>query len=476
MRRADIIRTRMAEIRTGLDEVEKIDEPTDQDATRSDDLLAEWDDLADELKPLEDRETRLKAVAERALTPSNREGGAGFGGELVTRTASDPYKDLDLLAVKRGTLPTSELRTRAAAVVEGAVKRGELSADYAEATTKLLDLGTKVGAPLAVGDNDRGGSVRGGLPAHVLLTGRDEYQDAFREFLSTGDVARAALSLTSANGGYLVPYTLDPTIILTNSGSANPWRQLAENKQTQTNDANYVTSAGVNASWLAEGTEAPDASPTVGTLKITPQKANAWVYGSYEVLEDSDFASQFPMLMSDAKDRLEEAAFATGTGSGQPKGLITAATTTVTSGTVGGYTNADIFNTQGQLPARWRGPRARLAWVGNLAQINKVRQMVPFASATSSMVDDTQYPPRLLNVPFLESTTMSAALTTGSKVLAFGDMSQFYIVDRIGMSLLYEPIVKGASQRATGQAGWFAFWRVGSDITTPAAFRILVTQ
>ena len=43
------------------------------------------------------------------------------------------------------------------------------------------------------------------------------------------------------------------------------------------------------------------------------------------------------------------------------------------------------------------------------------------------------------------------------------------------MSVLYEPMVKGATQRPTGQAGWFAFWRVGADVTTAQAFRTLVT-
>jgi predicted phage gp36 major capsid-like protein len=48
-------------------------------------------------------------------------------------------------------------------------------------------------------------------------------------------------------------------------------------------------------------------------------------------------------------------------------------------------------------------------------------------------------------------------------------------VDRVGVSLMYEPMVKGASFRPTGQAGWFMFWRTGSDVATPAAFRVLVS-
>src|SRR5262249_51374757 len=145
---------------------------------------------------------------------------------------------------------------------------------------------------------------------------------------------RAALSLTLANGGYLLPFILDPTIILTNTGSANPWRRISNIKQTTNNTWNSVNSAGPNAAWLTEGTIVTDITPTVGNIVVTPQKAAAWVFGSYEVLEDTDFGQQLPRLLADAKDRLEEAAFATGAGSGGvPQGVVNGATTQVTTGT-----------------------------------------------------------------------------------------------------------------------------------------------
>ena len=71
--------------------------------------------------------------------------------------------------------------------------------------------------------------------------------------------------------------------MLTNTGSANPWRRISNVKQTTSNTWNGVTSAGVNAAWLAEGTAVTDGSPTVGNIVITPAKAAAWVFGSYEV-------------------------------------------------------------------------------------------------------------------------------------------------------------------------------------------------
>ena len=72
---------------------------------------------------------------------------------------------------------------------------------------------------------------------------------------------------------------------------------------------------------------------------------------------------------------------------------------------------------------------------------------------------------------------MASVLTTGSKILLFGDWSEYVIVDRVGVSVMYEPLVKGATnQRPTGQAGWFAYWRVGADLPVGnVAMKVLTT-
>jgi HK97 family phage major capsid protein len=57
--------------------------------------------------------------------------------------------------------------------------------------------------------------------------------------------------------------------------------------------------------------------------------------------------------------------------------------------------------------------------------------------------------------------------------LLLGDFSRFVIVDRVGMSVEYIPTLFGASQRPTGQRGWYAYWRTGSDVTDGNAFRLL---
>jgi hypothetical protein len=55
------------------------------------------------------------------------------------------------------------------------------------------------------------------------LVWSDEEREAFSEVL----VCRTAMSLALANGGYLLPLALDPSIILTNAGAANPYHALS---------------------------------------------------------------------------------------------------------------------------------------------------------------------------------------------------------------------------------------------------------
>jgi HK97 family phage major capsid protein len=90
-------------------------------------------------------------------------------------------------------------------------------------------------------------------------------------------------------------------------------------------------------------------------------------------------------------------------------------------------------------------------------------------------VNDSGPVPTLLGKPFLESTSVLGTYTTGNKVLAFADMSQYFIVDRVGMSVVYDPVVLGSNRRPTGQGAWYAFWRVGADVSTTTAVRVFAT-
>ncbi|HWU47215.1 MAG TPA: phage major capsid protein [Humibacter sp.] len=474
MKRLNEVLTRMGAIRTELLSLAEIEEPTDEQSARFVELETEFDTLEAERAPLAARAEKIEAVRSAALDPANVH---PVGPEVIVRTQRDPFDSLG--AVRTRSMEFDDMQGRAFDAVEAWAKgsaRHQLSHDAAEKVTRLIEA-----------DENKGDD--GGISRHLLIAGSDEYHRAFKSIIKNqGEInaldpedqsaVRAALSLTGANGGYLIPVTLDPTIILTNSGSANPYRRISRIKTITTNFWEGVTSAGVNAAWIGEGGVVGDNTPTFGEPVITPDKASAWVFGSYEVLSDSDFAQQFPALLTDAKDRLEENAFAVGAGTGGvPKGITIAATTTVTTAAVATYAIADIYALQAAIPPRWRRNGKSLNVVMNVGIIDKTRQFDTAGGASYWTNLGQGQPETVIGMPIEESSSMVATTTTGSKIAVAGDFDQFAIVDRVGMTVMYEPMVKdSATARPTGQAGWFAYWRVGSDALVPAAFRTLVVQ
>src|SRR5260370_26390204 len=156
-----------------------------------------------------------------------------------------------------------------------------------------------------------------------MLMWSDEERLAFHDVM----VSRAALIEDTGTGGqYLLPLVLDSNVMLTNASSANPWRRVCRNVTTTAKSWNGVTSAGATAAWTAEGAVATDGTPTLGALVITPFKEAAWLMASFEEYADAKIAQNVPMLLADAFDRLEEAAFTTGNGTTAPAGAITRAT------------------------------------------------------------------------------------------------------------------------------------------------------
>lgn len=474
--------SRMESIRSELSRIDGIDEPTEEDLNWQSTLISEYDAIELKAAPLRKRMHDIERVMRGpASDPANREDAAPKKApEMFVRSNRDPLEDLD--RVRAGMVPPSEMRNRARDLIEQDDKRHVFpgddahrmsAADQAEHAYKRAE-----------------GDYNGKVAQHILLTGSREYREAFRSYLETGsDNSFRAIALSATSGGYLLPYVLDPTIVLTNNASSNPYRRVSRIVQTTSNAWQGVNSAGVTAAFVAEATTAADASPTVGQIQIIPQKAAAWIMGTYEALDDTNFGQQLPGLLADAKDRLESAYFTTGAGSasGVPLGVMAAlgtgsrvapsATGTAVNGTA---SVADVYALQGALPPRFRqSPNA--AFMGNIALLNKVRGIDQYGGGSfwSNLTSNT--PASLLGQPVYEASDMNAVSTgtsaasgTGSATILYGDFSQFIIVDRVGVSMLYDPMLKGTGANAqlpVGEAGWYMFWRVSSGVSTTAAFR-----
>jgi HK97 family phage major capsid protein len=326
------------------------------------------------------------------------------------------------------------------------------------------------------------------IARHILLTGSPAYRSGFEKVLRNpefgmqmlDDAERAALSNTAANGGYTLPFLLDASIVLTNDGAVNPFRAISTVVTGTTDKWNGVTSAGVSAEWLAEGSQAADASPTVGQPSITAIKGAAYIFSSYEQEADGQLVGQLSTLIADAKNRLEATGFATGSGSGEPEGVVTGVTavtasriTPTTGGTFTSASIADVFKVANGLTPR---SASNASWVANKATLNTIRQQAMAQSSANSVWNDSALgtPSTLLGSAVYESSAMASSATTGSNILLAGDFKAgYYIYDRVGIEMRYVPVVVGANARPTGQAGWFAFWRTGAKVVDPNAFRIL---
>ena len=131
---------------------------------------------------------------------------------------------------------------------------------------------------------------------------------------------RTALAL-GGSSSYLLPLELDATINLVNTGALGTIRDFANVRSVNQNVLHLVNSLGVNAEWISEASEVTDASPTFTGPTVTCAKAGAYVEMSYEVQQDSNVSEQLGLLWADAKYRIEETAFCTGSGSDQPRGF-----------------------------------------------------------------------------------------------------------------------------------------------------------
>jgi HK97 family phage major capsid protein len=283
-------------------------------------------------------------------------------------------------------------------------------------------------------------------------------------------------SLTlGGSGGFLVPYELDPNIIISSTGYVDPMRQVSRVETTAYNEKRFVTSQGVVSNWYAEEAEVSDDAPTLLQPAITCRKAMSFVPVSFELYEDSDIAQQIANLFADAKAAHEANAFTLGTGTApQPKGIITAVSavggSVIATGT-NALASADPYNNQNALPARWR---SRAVFMANLSIVNGFRQLPKATNIQESLVDDSTTPPKLAGWSLYENNAMDGTLTAAAAdyALLSGDFQQYAVVDRIGSSIEVVPNLFGASRRPTGQRGFLLHWRVGADVLIADAFRL----
>jgi HK97 family phage major capsid protein len=475
---------RLKDIADEIARLEGKPELTDEDRTYWDELVSESSEVADHadglVRKAEAERVRLRAqVQPRPGTTTNVTVERGSDRGELDRDILDPdsvedrrFKNPWDLSEMRTFNRTpgevgQELRARAFSAIE---QMPGMNQSRRDAATSIIEQF----------DNDRGDIAR-----MCLATSTPAYLRAFAKAArgqdnqftpEERDAVTRAMSLTDNAGGYLVPFQLDPTVIITSDGSLNQIRQAARQVVATGDVWNGVSSGAVSWSWDAEAAEVSDDATTFAQPTITIRKAAGFVPISIEALADEqNVAQEVGRLLSFGKETLEATAFATGSGS-QPQGIITALTggaSVVTSTTTDVFASADVYKVHGALPARYR---ASASWLANNLTYNLARNFDTQGGAQLWERIGADRPALLMGRNAYEAEALDGVITAlaDNLMLVFGDFSNYVIADRIGMTVEFIPhLFHVDNNLPKGQRGWYAYFRVGADSVNDGAFRVL---
>lgn len=344
----------------------------------------------------------------------------------------------------------------------------------------------------------------GDLAKRILATENDEYKSAWTKLLTNPnagvfltDAERVAMqryeqyraapagqSLTSGDGGYAVPVFIDPSVVLTNQETYNPFLAICDVEDINTTTWKGVASAGVSWSFDQEETEVSnDALTAIAQPSITARTARGFIPYSIEIGEDwPGFESEMGRLLGEGYNELLVSKFTNGAAASyEPDGIVTLTDAStgveVVTTTDGQFGSEDIYAAWAALPQKHRG---NASWLMSVSVMNKVRQ---FGTYNNSHAFTANLPvaaiDELFGKPVYENAYMPDYSSTTGKVnlLVVGNFRRMKIVRRRGMSVELVPhIFDTTTNLPSGQRAWYAYARIGSGVTDLGAFRLLQNQ
>lgn len=183
---------------------------------------------------------------------------------------------------------------------------------------------------------------------------------------------------------------------------------------------------------VTEGALIGDSDPTLGSVTLGAYKYGFLVQVTHELANDSNF-DLLSYLGEQAGVAIGNAFGAhaiSGTGTGQPRGLLTDATVGVTGATAGGAFTADELIDLYFSVAEPYARSASAGWIMRTSTLGAVRKLK--ASGTGEYLFSQDVPPgsgaagTLLGRPVYLDPTMPA-VGSNAKAIAFGDLSRYWV-------------------------------------------------
>lgn len=309
-----------------------------------------------------------------------------------------------------------------------------------------------------------------------------QYTKAFCNYLRKGmDAGLEAMELkalsvgTDADGGYLVTPTMSANIVKTVADNS-PMRSLASIETISSDALEIIQDYDAAASgWTTEaGAVSDSTTPQIAKKTIPVFELYAQPKATQKLIDDSavDIEAWLSEKVSDSFLAKENAAFISGNGTSQPKGILTYAAGTsfgqieqVVSGAAGAVTADGIVELFYALKEEYA---QRASFLMNRSVVQSVRLLKETTTdqylwqpGLAAGAPDT-----LFGVPVVQAADMPVA-AANSLSIAVADFARAYqIVDRIGIRVLRDPYTEKPFVK------FYTTKRVGGDVVNFEAIKI----
>lgn len=303
----------------------------------------------------------------------------------------------------------------------------------------------------------------------------------FNKWLRNGDKALSAQdwqtirntmsTTTDTQGGHTVPTEVASSVIDVLKAFGG-MRQASTVITTDSGASiNYPTSDGTSevGEIIAENTTATAADPSFAVVTLSTYKFGSKIIAvPFELLQDSavDIEGFIARRIAERLGRIQNQMFTTGTGTSQPRGVVTAAALGKT-GTTGQTTTViadDLIDLVHSVDPAYR-ENGRVAFMMNDQSLKVVRKLkdsqnrplfLPGYDGLAGPMANT-----LLGYPIVINQDV-ATMAANAKSILFGDFSRYTIRDVMGMTLFR---FEDSAYIKLGQIGFLAWMRSGGNLT-----------
>jgi HK97 family phage major capsid protein len=287
---------------------------------------------------------------------------------------------------------------------------------------------------------------------------------------------RAAQGIgTTTAGGYLVPEGFRQQIVErmkaygavqqvaqvlnTSTGAPLPW---------PTND-----DTGNVGALLAENTAATEQDLTLGTAQLGAYKyTSKLVRVSLEFLQDVDWLDAEGFLrrkFAERLGRIHNQHFTTGTGTAQPQGIVTGATTGVTAASATAITADELIDLQHSVDPAYRNERSKFMLSDTALKGVRKLKAAGTGEYLFQVSTSADMPNLLAGSPYVVNQDM-AVPATGVKSVLYGDFEAGYVIRLVKA---FELIRLDERFAEFGQVGFIAFDRADGLVQDANAYKAL---